>query len=296
MSTKRAAVHHGGTKLALYGCRSREPLKSVSGRPYGRISIDCLRNELNASSFLQELSAVTRYSSLPWELRHHIHTFCVQGSYDNEVIVRRGTEESPGLLVRQSTGLHSYQWVKDPILQQSILDRIGTVASRELLETYYKTRTFKFIHAELSILQAFLEADSFGLDMRPGDHVQRLHLQLQPFRYAQLREPNAMDAEEQNCHKALKLLLNLHAPHATIEIHADLTQGYCDDSEYNELLGDAAGFIFRVIGFVDRLKNNGLNVEVFFDGRWNGKDGTGVCRDSVHSLNDCVALMKVACQ
>jgi hypothetical protein len=39
-----------------------------------------------------------------------------------------------------------------------------------------------------------------------------------------------------------------------------------------------------------------LNVEVFFDGRWNGKDGTGVCRDSVHSLNDCVASMKVACQ
>lgn len=245
---------------------------------------------------MQEQSAASRYSSLPWELRHHIHTFCVQGSYDNEVIVRRGSGKTPDLLVRQSTGSHSYQWVKDPILQQSVLDRIGAVAGRELLETYYKTRTFKLIHDELSTLQPFLEADNFGLDMRPADHVQRLHLQLQPFKYAQLREPKAMRKEEQTCHKALRSLFDLHSHRTAIEIHADLTQGYCDDLEYNELLGDAAGFIFRIIGFVDRLKEKGLNVDVSLEGRWNGQDQTRVCRDFVYALDDCVTSIKVACR
>ena len=251
---------------------------------------------MHASSFLQEQSAVTRYSSLPWELRHHIHTFCVQGSYDDEVIVRRGTGGVPTLLVRQSTGSHSYQWVKDPILHQVVLNRIGAAAGRELLETYYKTRTFKFIHDELGTLHSFLEADKFGLGMRPADYVQRLHLQIQPFRYAQLREPKAMEEEEQTCQTALESLFDLKSPRTAIEIHADLTQGHCDDSEYDELLEDAAGFIFRIISFVDRLKNKGLTVGVSLEGRWNGQDGTGVCRDSIHTLNDCVASMKVTCK
>lgn len=237
-----------------------------------------------------------KYSTLPWELRHHIHTFCVQGSDDNEVVVRRGTGRRLDLLVRQSFGSHSYQWVKDPIFQQSVPDRIGAVAGKELLETYYKTRTFKFVHDELSTLQPFLETDYFGLNMRPADHVRQLHLQLQPFKYAQLREPYAMGKEEQICNKALELLLSLQSARTAIEIHADLTQGFCDDLEYNELLGDAAGYLFRVISSVDRLMEKGLNIEMSLEGRWNGQDGTRVCSSSVHSLSDCVTSIEVACQ
>lgn len=251
---------------------------------------------MNALSSLQQQSAVRNYSSLPWELRHHIHTFCVQGSYDNEVVVRRGTGRRLDLLVRQSLGSYSHHWIKDPILQQSVSDRIGAVAGKELLETYYKTRTFKFVHDELSALQPFLETEVIGLKMRPADHVQRLHLQLQPFKYAQLREPSAMKEEEQICHKALESLFGLQSARTAIEIHADLTQGFCDDIEYSELLGAAAGFLFRTIGLVDRFMKKGLNVEISLEGRWNGQDAMRVCSGSVHSLNDCVTSIEVACQ
>lgn len=296
MTRKDAAVSHGGIKFALCKCCSIWLGRSVSGRSHGGANVDCSRKALNTSSFLRTQSAVSRYFSLPWELRHHVHTFCVQGSYDNEVVVRRGTGKEPNHIVRQSTGTHSYQWVKDPIFQQSVLERIGPVAGRELLETYYKTRTFTFVHDELRTLRPFLEAHSFGLEMRPADYVRRVHLQLQPFKYAQLREPDAMMEEEKTCHKALDSLFDLQSPRTAIEIHADLTQGHCDDLEYNELLEDAAGFIVRIMSLVDRLKEKGLNIEISLEGRWNGKDGRGVCRGSVHTLDDCLTSLKLACQ
>jgi hypothetical protein len=260
------------------------------------LGVDCDRNENNTSLFLLEQSALSRYSSLPWELRHYIHTFCVQGSYDNEVVVRHSMEGGPSLLVRQSTGPHSYLWVNDPILQWLEPHRIGVTAARELLETYYRIRTFKFIHDELGTLRPFLETGTSNLAMRPADHVRRLHLQIQPFRYAQLRDPNAKHQEEGTCRKALESLLDLHSPRTAIEIHADLAQGFCDDEEYNKLLEDAAGFTFRTIGLVDRLKKSGLNVEFFFQGKWDGRDGTTICSGSLPSLNDCITSMKVACQ
>ncbi|KAF1933238.1 uncharacterized protein M421DRAFT_415590 [Didymella exigua CBS 183.55] len=249
---------------------------------------------VDVSLSLQEQSALSRYSSLPWELRNHIHTFYVQGFCDNEVIVRRGTERGLNLLVRQTAGPHSYHWVKDPILQQSGPNRIGVAAARELLEAYYRNRAFKFIHDELSTLRPFLEADTFGLAMRPADYVRRLQLQIQPFKYAQLRELNAMDQEEHICRGALESLIILHSPHTAIEIRADLAQGFCDDEEYDELLDDAAGFIFRTVDLVDSLKKKGLKVEVTFDGRWDGRDGARI--GTLSSLNDCVFAMKVACQ
>lgn len=260
------------------------------------LDVDCSRNEYNAQLFLQDQSALSRYSSLPWELRHRIHTFCVQGSYDNEVVVRRGFGSRPSLLVRQSTGSHSYRWTKDSISEQVAPNRIGVTAAQELLETYYRTRTFKFIHDDLGALRPFLEADTFGLAMRPAEHVRRLHLQIQPFQYARLRETNAKIQKEQTCHQALESLLNLHSPRTAIEIHADLAQGFCDNEEYDELLGDAAGFIFRITSLIDRLKKMGLNIEVSFEGRWDGREGTRVCSGSLPSLDECITSMKIACQ
>lgn len=169
-------------------------------------------------------------------------------------------------------------------------------AAREVLETYYGTRTFKFIHDELSALRPFLGADTFSLAMRPADHVRQLHLQIQPFKYAQLREPNAKDQEERTCREALESLLVLQSSCTTIEIYADLAQGFCDDEEYYELLDDAAGFIFRTIGLFDPLRNKGLKVKVTLEGRWDGKDGTKIYNGFLPSLNDCITSMKVACQ
>lgn len=281
-----------------HSCKSRlHACKHVSHRACEmKTGIDSSRNDMHASLFPQEQSTLSRYSSLPWELRHHVHIFCVQGSYDNEVVVRRGTESRPNLLVRHSTGPHSYQWIKDSTLQRLGPDRVGVTAAREILQTYYRTRTFKFTHDELSTLEQFLEADTFDLSMRPADHVQRLHLQIQPFQYARLRKSDAMSKEERTCREALESLQNLYSTRAAIEIHADLAQGFCDDEEYNELLEEAAGFIFRTIDLVRRLQKEGTRIELALEGRWDGKNGTIVSHGSSPSLNDCIMSMKVACQ
>ncbi|KAF2632931.1 hypothetical protein BU25DRAFT_406224 [Macroventuria anomochaeta] len=244
----------------------------------------------------QEQSALRMYSYLPWELRHHIHTFCVQGSYDNEVVVRHSTGSKLALLVRQSIGTQSYQWAEDPILLQLGPDRIGMNAAREVLDTYYRTRTFKFVHEELGLLRSFLETDSFGLAIRPADHVRRLHLQIRPFKYTQLREPKWKDDEETRCLKALESLAGLQVPCTTVDIHIDLAQDFSDDEEYEELLDHAAGFVFRVMRLVDTLRMNGLKLELSFEGRWDGRDGTKLCSSSVSSIDDCITKMKIACQ
>lgn len=236
------------------------------------------------------------YSCLPWELRYHIHTFCVQGSYDNEVIVRRAIDNIPALLVRQSIGTHSYQWVEDPILLQLCPDRIGLGPAREILDTYYRTRTFKLIHDDLESVQSFLETDRFELSMRPADHVRRLHLQIQPFRYAQLRMLESRIDEESRCCRALQSLATLRTPQASVDIHVDLAQGFLNAEEDEELLDDAAGFVMRIVDLVRTLRVSGLNVRMTFEGRWNEENGVELCSSSVSSLDDCIYKMKVACR
>ena len=113
------------------------------------------------------------YSCLPWELRDHIHTFCVQGSYDNEVVVRRAIGRETALLVRQSDGTYSYHWTEDTVLLHLGPDQVGIDVAREILDTYYRTRIFKFVHDELDAVQPFLDTEKFGLSMRPASHVRR---------------------------------------------------------------------------------------------------------------------------
>ena len=236
------------------------------------------------------------YSYLPWELRHHIHTFCVQGSYDNEVVVRHTTGSKPALLVRRPIGTHSYQWIEDPILQKLGPERIGMDAAKEILDTYYSTRTFKFVHEELGLVQPFLEHDVFGLAIRPANHLRRLHLQIQPFKYAQLRELKLKEEEEMKWRRALESLTVLQVSKTTIDIHVDLTQGFADDEECEELLDEAAAFVFRTIELSDTLRMSGLNLALILQGRWDGRDGLKLCSSSVSSLDDCITKMKVACQ
>lgn len=236
------------------------------------------------------------YSCLPWELRHHIHTFCVQGPYDNEVIVRRATGNMSVLLIRQSTGTHSYQWVEDPVLLQLSPDRLGPDLARELLETYYRTRTFKFVHEQLGTVSSFLKGDKFWLAMRPADHVRRVQMQIAPFRNAQLRMPNLKDEDEVRCHQALVSLGDLQHPRSNVDIRVDLAQGFVDEEEYEDLLNDAAGFLFRVVKQLNILKMHGLNVDLTFEGKWDAREGTKLCSNSVGSLDECISKMRIACQ
>jgi hypothetical protein len=66
------------------------------------------------------------YTRLPRELRNRIYAFCAQGSYDNEVIIRRSPRRTHpfAFFVRECNGHHSYQWVEDPM--------VAFLSSREL--------------------------------------------------------------------------------------------------------------------------------------------------------------------
>ncbi|KAH6642091.1 hypothetical protein C7974DRAFT_95093 [Boeremia exigua] len=234
------------------------------------------------------------YSCLPWELRHHIHTFCVQSSYDNEIIVRYGSKGKPMLLVRRSVGPGPYQWTEDPIILQFGPDKIGPEASADLLTTYYGSRTFKFAHQELGCIQSFLETDSSGLGIRPADHLRHLHLQIQPFMCVQIEEPELRRSEEARCCRALESLTALRAPRTTIAVHVDLTQGVSFEEEFGELSDDAAAFVFRILEIVKNLRVTGLNIEVILEGAWDERSGTKLCSSSTPSLDDCAMTMKIA--
>lgn len=235
------------------------------------------------------------YSCLPWELRNHIHTFCVQGSHDNEVIIRSSAGRESILFVRQSTGAQSYQWIEDPILSQFSPSRIGEDAAMELLDAYYKTRTFKFSHRELGLLQVFLQTDEFCLGIRPAGHIRRLHLQIQPFLYAQLQDTKSKDLEYARCCLAIQGLSAIKSSRTTVMVHIDLTQGISEDEEYKELLTDAAGFVFGIIRIIDSLKGNNLNFEVIFEGGWDERNKSQLCSKSVASLDDCISQMEIVC-
>lgn len=232
------------------------------------------------------------YLNLPWELRHHINTLCVQGSYDNEVVVRQKGKDQLSLLMRQPVDTHIYRWAEDPIFVQFSPERVGQAASREMLETYYGTRTFKFVHEELGCVAAFIEKCSCDLALNPTALLRRLHLQIQPFRYAQLRETELMRNEQEICCQALESLAALRHPRAAIGVHVDLAQGVSDEEEFEELLEYAAIFMFRVVEVVERLKMRGLNIKVTLESRWNEKYGVELDSTLTTSFDGCVTMIK----
>jgi len=232
------------------------------------------------------------YLNLPWELRHRINAFCVQGYYDNEVIVRRGSNRQPTLLVREPVDTHSYRWVEDPIFLQFSPERIGLVASREMLETYYRTRTFKFVHEELGCVAPFIEKRNSDPSSCPTLYLRRLHLQIQPLKYAQIREPEAMRSEQDIYCQALGSLVALRNPRIVIDLHVNLAEGDVDEEELEELLSSAAMLLFRIIGLVEVLKTRGLNVRLTLQGRWDEKNGVELCNTTTTSFDDCLTKLK----
>lgn len=235
------------------------------------------------------------YLDLPWELRHHVHTFCVEGPYDNEIIVRRGRRDEIRFLVRHYIGPESYGWVEDPTFAQLSPNRIGVDACREMLQAYYRIRTFKFSHDELECVRFMLEKDCLGLDMHPAEHIRHLDLQIQPFRIAQLREYGLRSKEEARYAQALRSLAVLQAPKTIVDIHIDMAEGWADDGEREEMFNDAASIVFQLVEHVNALKRGGLNIALLLEGRWDESGGLKLCGSSMACLNDCVAQLKVAC-
>lgn len=206
--------------------------------------------------------AVGLFARLPRELRNRIYAFCLQGAYDNEVIVRRAALGQPhrfAHLIRESCGQFSYQWVEDPVTACLGTRSLGYDVGREMLECYYWTRTFKFSHPELCLLGPFLQTDGFGFGMIPAHYARRLQIQIQPL-YLTFLLPEERALEEQQCCRAIETLSAIQTTRTEVAIEIDLSQGSLNDADYERFSDVAATFTAKVKKEVDNLKGAGLHI------------------------------------
>lgn len=199
---------------------------------------------------------------LPRELRNRIYSFCLQGAYDNEVIVRRaamGQTYRFTHLIREPCGQYSYQWIEDPVSACLSKKSCDSNFAREMLECYYWTRTFKFAHHELCLLEPFLQTDDFGFGMIPAVYARRLQIEIQPLLFAFLL-PDNRALEEQRCCRAIEALHSIQTTRTEIAIEVDLTQGTLSDADYELFSEAAANFTSKIKSVVEGLQKRGLRV------------------------------------
>lgn len=222
------------------------------------------------------------YWTLPWELRHRIQTFCVEGVHDSDVIVRRKGESDLKLLVRHPTGPHSYEWAKDQTLIQLGPDHVGSDIYREMAKMYCGTRNFRIIHTELDCVRTLIGTACFGSNFCPAAHLRRLHLQFQPFSHARLLDRRLKDREEAKACQALESLALLNPLKVSVEIRLHISQGAADNEERGELLSVAEAFVVQIMAYVSRLAATGMKIDLIVEEGWNDADGTKLCSDSAY--------------
>lgn len=241
----------------------------------------------------EEQSVLSLYWILPWEIRQHIRTFFVEGTYDNEVMVRRKGRKNITFLVRHSTGPLLYDWIEDPTLTQLSPGRVGVNASKEILQEYYKTRIFKLGHSELECLPTLFETACFGLTIRPAEHIRRLHLQFQPFEYARLLDSKLITCENVRFHRALQSLAVLGLSKTIIEVHLVMPQDVLISREGGEYINEVAALVFQLVQVVNTMRVTGVNIDLLIEGGWDERSGIRMCSGLVLTPNDCVTQLKL---
>ncbi|EUC46690.1 hypothetical protein COCMIDRAFT_92192 [Bipolaris oryzae ATCC 44560] len=217
-----------------------------------------------ASPPSRDSSVMNIFSRLPRELRNRIYIFCFEGSYDNEVIVRRaalGRTYRFTHLIREPCGQYSYRWIEDPV--SACLSKKGWDfnLAREMLECYYWTRTFKFAHHEMCLLEPFLGTDGFGFGMTPAVYARRLQIQIQPLLFAFLLPDNRKIEEQRFC-SAIEALGMIQTARTEIAIEVDLGQASLSDADYEHFLDAATKFTIQIQSLVDALKKKGLRISL----------------------------------
>ena len=211
------------------------------------------------------------YHRLPRELRNRIYSFCVQGSYNNEVIVRRAaySEKAIALLTREYLGQHSYRWVGDPINSLISAQNLGYDVAQEMLESYYWTRTFKVSHRELSSIAPFLKTDRFGLGIVPAYYVRRLCIQIQPGAFGLACLPEARHSEEERCLQVIENLGDMLTVRTEVVIDVNLAESFLDNiaQSWSSVETD---ILSRITGVVNVLQERGLRVRMTCNRIWDG--------------------------
>lgn len=203
-----------------------------------------------------------------------MYDFCVQGTPDNDVVVRGSADGKEALqfLTRQVSGQHSYHWMEDPVTSLISSGYLGPEACRELLESYYRTRAFRFAHHELLLLGTFLKIDKFGTDLIPAHHVRHLHLQIQPYSYRSMHSSEPKDPNEILHLQGIEALSASLTTRSKVIINIDLATGFEDDDYCAQPLGGHCEEL--CLSQIDRvikvLSDKGLQMKTVYSRTWDG--------------------------
>jgi hypothetical protein len=207
---------------------------------------------------------------LPREIRGRIYALCVQGLYNNEVFVRRATDTRKPctFLIRESFGQQSYQWIEDPMVQVISEKTLGVEIAKELLESYYETRTFKFSHREVPLLARFLKLDMFGLSMLPAFYARRIHIQLQHNIGSLPESAEENQLEEERRIQALEAFGAALTVRTEVAIDVDLYDGSRGEA-FSWIMPETVNVdLVQVVEIVRRLRQRGLRIKMSRTGAW----------------------------
>jgi hypothetical protein len=114
---------------------------------------------------------------LPRELRNCVYKYCLEYPHDHDVVVRRAAEGNDlKLFIREHIYQRHYGWMEDPIGSSASAQNLGLDTAKEILQSYYWSRNFKFSGRALFLLVSFLKTDMFGLGIIPTHRVTSSHL------------------------------------------------------------------------------------------------------------------------
>lgn len=150
--------------------------------------------------------------------------------------------------------------MEDPIASVIDAEQVGADVAREMLETYYWTRVFKFSQYESAVLGAFLTTDKFGLNLYPAEYARHLHLTLQPPKYV-ATAPVKGPSDFNKCLATVEALTAVHAARLQVVFDMDLTDCVEDET-------DRAMPLLIVENMVKNLNARGLRAKIAYRNCW----------------------------
>jgi hypothetical protein len=200
-----------------------------------------------------------------------VYKFCVQGIYDDEVIIRRSANANGPIrfLVRDPTGSHSYRWIDDPV--NTIIDesKLGQLIAEEMLEAYFWTRRFKLSSRELALLDEVLATDLFGLGMTPACYIRHLNIQVQIGSAACSKTSGSVYSEEDDSLRAIQKLAVVLTPRTEVTLDIGLLGTMDDNIEFSMSSSITETLLENLAPVINPLKKRRLRVTVTHEKLWN---------------------------
>ena len=150
---------------------------------------------------------------------------------------------------------------------------LDEAVSRELLEAYYWTRTFRFSHMDLALVHTFLHTDTHGWAVLPALCARRVQLQIQPFASVCVHTsgPKAISFDARSCTRATEAFAAIPSRRILVDVLVDVAQGSMQEAEYERCADEVSLFLLEVMRLVQSEKERGVRVKLAFSDTWDEK-------------------------